>query len=121
MKKKELLTALVEHINEINAETGVDAETGVGMGVWNIITFLRGPDVENKKLKTYTTARVRAVVGMVYRYFADVNDTPLTPHQIKARDEFLRKAPKHFYRHWLMVIDAVRELYNYDLQEERPL
>jgi hypothetical protein len=119
---------LVDAIN-----TGPDGEL-----IWDLITSFRSLDMgltinSRIELKTLTTERIRAVVGIDISmfiaprtgrytggsYMPVVNFAALNAEQRARRDELLAKAPPHFRSHYQAAVDAIRILYRYNLKEER--
>lgn len=90
--------------------------------LWNIITALRGPDFEYSDysdLKDHTTARVRAIIGMRPRLFANVRPQKLFVTEQINRDRALMNGSLHFKSHYFRANYAIRALYKYDLENEK--
>ena len=89
--------------------------------VWDILTALRGPDSGAYELKKYTTARLRAVIGLnqkIKAHFADVNEIPLSASELTLRSG-LTQNPHHFIYHFDAAVKAILKLFKYDLNAER--
>ena len=82
--------------------------------VWDIVTALRGPDDENHypTLKRYTTARLRAIVGMTNEGGAIVNHEPLTTKEVNLRNSWLygNYSSEHFSYHFNNAMYAAKQL-----------
>lgn len=85
--------------------------------LWHILTALRGPDNGDEELKNLTTARLRGFLGFIH-WSISSNTEPLTAGERARRDELLEKCEYHFLKHWKQAVEAVRELYGYDLEKE---
>ena len=85
----------------------------------DLLTFLRACDEEDPDLKWYTTARVRHFMGL--RYILAVNHDPLNAEKIKLRNMLLVGSPGHFRWHWWDAVQAIRDLFNYDLETEKEI
>jgi len=92
----------------------IETEHGQERTFWNILTALRGPDMDPMipLLKAHTTQRVRDFV-----YFLDpqtkesplfLNATKLSP--IYSTDEALKAVNSHFVTHLLSARDAILRL-----------
>ena len=102
--------------NIINTVTG-------DRDLWDLITFLRGPDVDvSSLLKKYTTARVRSVLGFEMgagRYYI-THPSKLSLEERCRRDKFLiQRGNLHFIKHYEMAVRVIRDYYHYDLELEK--
>lgn len=92
--------------------------------LWDVISALRGPDANVQypnDLKRFTVARLRGIIGMHFEMI-DRRCDPLTPFEIHRRDELLESHESaHFKLHWEKAIEAVRSVYDYDLDTEQPI
>jgi hypothetical protein len=115
-RTRKILKEVVRELNRGNRE------------LWHILTALRGPDSGNKQLKDYTTARIRAVIGMMYsgmsskndeheQTFASVNPAPLAGEERFERNKLLERG--HFRLHFLRAQEAIELVYGYDIFDER--
>lgn len=95
--------------------------------VWAIVSALRGPDCDCKgnpsddcfKVKSSTTARIRAVIGLTTQQFIEINHHKLQPDQIEQRDRRLyHQMPMHFVTH---IREAVAALMIIGLWEDWPV
>lgn len=86
--------------------------------VWFIISALRGPDTDNFKLKWLTTSRIRGILNASDNWIF-VNKTPLSLLERKKRDLLLAQAPAHFAQHYALAVNAIHQIYNYNLTTEQ--
>lgn len=109
---KQIRRAILAAVLLINADDTQD--------YWDIISGLRGCDTGDVTLKDLTVARARAVIGIT-GWRLNVTKHPLSPQERKLRDNILKSAPSHFKAHWNRVVDAIEDVYRYDLRTERPI
>jgi len=96
--------------------------------VWDIITALRAIDMRTRRigtadrLKTLTTARIRAVT-QIWTSEVEVSTKALTLEERQEREKLLwsKCVPPHFRSHYARAVWAIRRLYKYDLQDEKPV
>jgi hypothetical protein len=101
--------------------------------VWDIVLALRSSDNNDPgcELKWLTTARIRGIVcpSAGSKRFYDVNMYALTESDRKYRDELLAareaearepslRSYDHFAAHYKLAVEAIRQIYAYDLQDE---
>lgn len=106
---------------------------------WHILAAVRGTDDDyskhgggvsssmkkDKVLDDLTNHRIRAVTGI--KPFHDnpkkqgkaFRDQPLELHERKLRDRLLDSGPVHYAEHYWEAVDAIKKLYQWDLQHER--
>lgn len=86
--------------------------------VQNLISSTRGPDNEPApRLKYSTTARCRAIAFP--HYDGDINPSPLDQQEMAERDSLCRTG--HFNCHYISAVAALRDLFNYDLRNEKEI
>ena len=89
------------------------------LAMWNILTALRGLDEDSvlgEKVKEYTTARIRGILGIDH-FVPVINRFPLSDRDIAIRDELLKACPHHFVRHFKYAMEALARL-GYDVPEK---
>ena len=95
--------------------------------IWDIISALRGPDYEfkdiedNRRLKELTTARIRGVLQLEGAIGIAVETRPLSPEDRIERDMLLQSTNNHFRSHYRYAVEAIKVLYNYDLNSEEEI
>ena len=93
--------------------------------IWDIFSALRGPDEqigeEGRRLKLFTTARIRGVLQIKDSIAGTVLNRPLTLEERIERDELLEYANYHFVNHYHCAVEAIKVLYNYDLSSEEKI
>lgn len=118
---KKLLKQVVKVLNEDTKESAM---------LWDILSALRGPDILYppvlvRELKELTTARIRAAIGLRDNTTACfmVSLDPLSPENRSSRDSILKELTSltHFRWHYQEAVKAIRELFKYDLIEEKKL
>lgn len=93
------------------------------LAFWEVISALRGPDEDSvmvhgeemstTDLKHYTTARLRAILGMSEdrsSYCCDVNSNPLSDEEIVRRNRLLDACSMHFSTHFKDAMVTLRGL-----------
>jgi hypothetical protein len=68
-------------------------------------------------LKEFTVERLRAVTGLEH---GNIRVGPLTQVEMDQRDELLTRVGFHFYQHWKWAVEGTKEVFQYDLENERP-
>lgn len=93
------------------------------MSILNIVSFLRGPDSGAWRLKELTSCRIRAIIGMKEEIALPmiVRESRLSSNEMIERNSLLNNADKHFTQHWIWAKEAIKFLYNYDLETETSL
>jgi len=86
--------------------------------IWGIITALRGPDTDNKRLKELTTARIRSIINIEHHGLV-CRKEPLTVAEQRERDRLLDSASVHFKFHYNDACTAICLLYKYNLLTEQ--
>jgi hypothetical protein len=101
--------------------------------LWDILTGIRGVDedaseADRDKINHLTNHRVRAVTGLIplhpnkpEKRKHSFNSTPLNKEERKKRDKYLESVPNHFRNHYKKAVDGVRDLYDWDLDDEKPV
>jgi len=85
---RERVLAVLKEIGEIMAikdEDSLFVDVDAKKKMWDIISCLRGPDSESFELKSKTTARVRAAIGVPDNSYITVSDEGLVnPNEISS-------------------------------------
>ena len=101
--------------------------------MWDILTGIRGvdegtSDIERDKINHLTNHRVRAITGLIplhpnnpEKRKRSFNPDALNKEDRKKRDKYLDSAPNHFKNHYGKAVDGVRDLYDWDLEKEKPI
>jgi hypothetical protein len=122
-EKDEVIATLKKMVELLNRDGAATSH------MWSIVSAMRGPDVRDTvSIKPLTTERVRAAIGLKDDHNSGgflVNEEPLSPLQRADRNEFVPKntvhGGQHFATHYNMAVDAIRELFDYDLETETPI
>ena len=101
--------------------------------VWDIMTGLRGADDETDEatrdeINDLCNHRIRAVTGLIPLHPGNpdkrnksFHENLLTPKEIQKRDKLLKGAPYHFKAHYQKACRGVKALYDWDLENEKPV
>lgn len=107
---------LLELIERTKKSSHEDEETKFH-DIWDVLAVLRGPDAPDSwKLKTLTTGRVRAILGLqVKKTGLVITKEPLTYLQIKERNRLLHELEEitssgHFEDHIRNAYIALKAL-----------
>jgi hypothetical protein len=121
----EHIDAMARLITKIRRNKNI-SERSKSIYLWHITTALRGPDsdkVVHTPLKYYTTARIRAIVGIKADHIGFiVNKIPLSKVEMSERDRLLLETcDKHFASHYRWARWAIADIYQYNLLNETNL
>jgi hypothetical protein len=104
----------------------LNTKTVASANLWHILTALRGPDSDYSfNLKDWTTGRVRAAIGLRFGAGsgAIVTNKKLDLKDIESRDEkeCKHEGGHHFWGHYNQAVNAIQDIYKYDLKKEEKI
>lgn len=74
--------------------------------LWDVLAALRAPD-DHPRLKKYTTARIRGIIGMDKGLGVEVRTTPLRDQEVQVRDIMMETTSKHYKEHFLCAMEGL--------------
>ncbi len=105
--------------------------------MWDLLVALRGIDEDSdqlpypgsddarQRLDELTNHRIRYFTGLYPPRSDDkaasYNDKALSLADQKERNRLLNSCRKHFANHYWKAVEAIRDLYGYDLEKEQPV
>lgn len=109
-RAKEIIQSIVKFLNRSNFKGGNDG----GNLLWHVLTALRGPDSGSDVLKEFTTAKVRAAIGIKptghNRAGAIVGVRPTTLPSAVPYNEKHGEISYHFNAHFSKAVEALKVL-----------